>query len=100
MYTIRRTSTAPASPLVVQVDGQAADANDGQFQQGGVYAFMPAGQDDDHHQVPEHVARKIMASGLDQHLTCDPDLPAAVPAATEQPDGAKGATKAPAKPAK
>jgi len=75
MYLIKRTSTVPNSPLQVQVDGP-----DGAFQQGGVYYFQPAGQDNDQHQVSEHAARIIMGDpGLAQHFECDPALPDAVP---------------------
>jgi hypothetical protein len=88
MHTLKRITTNPGSALTIQVDHPTGDG-DGGFQVGGVYLFMPAGQDGDTHQVGEHAAQVIMGDpGLAAHFSCDPPLP--------QPDGAsggKGSTK-------
>ena len=82
MYQCKRLSTTPASPIRIQVDASQGDG-DGGFQMGGVFDFLPAGQDGDTHQVGEAAARAIMLDhGLAGHFECTPPIQA--DAATSQ----------------
>lgn len=86
MYLIRRVSKTPASPMVCQLD--APQDGDAGLQQGGVYYFMPAGEEGDRHQVPsEFAARAIMDDpGLAPHFACTPPLPAKAVAEKAEPE--------------
>jgi hypothetical protein len=92
MYTIRRVSTVPKSPLRVVVDQpQGKDAG---FGAGGSFYFYPAGSEDgpDQFGVTEHTARTIMGDrGLAVHFSCSPALPGTEPAASEPEEAAEPA---------
>ena len=76
MFTIKRISKVPNSPIRVAVDQPDPDGTDGGFQQGGVFNFAPKGQDGDTHQVSEHAAKAIMWDPtLADHFECTPHLP-------------------------
>lgn len=79
-FLLKRTSTAPDSPMrivVAQADGDEAGLN-----VGGTFFFEPAGKDGDQHQVSEHAAKVIMGDpGLAVHFECQPPLTQAAPVA-------------------
>lgn len=79
MYTIKRTSTTPNSPLRVMVDAAPNDdSGDLGMAGGGTFYFEPAGQDGDTAAVSRHAAQAIMHDpGLAVHFSCTPALPTA-----------------------
>ncbi len=76
MYTIKRISKVPGSPIRVAVDAPPPDGEDGGFQQGGVFVFEPKGKDGDTHQLGLHAAQAIMYDPtLADHFEATPDVP-------------------------
>lgn len=89
MYTMKRISTTPDSPIriLVQADQQDGDAG---LNMGGSFFFMPAGQDGDQAAVSEATARGIMADpSLAVHFEVNPALPGA-----EEPQAGQEAPRA------
>lgn len=94
MYLIKRTTTAPNSPLAITVDRKDPDSTDAGFSGGGSFLFMPAGDPDgnDQAQVDEHCAKALMLDpGNAVHFSCEPPLPGAAGAAAG--DAAAGKRK-------
>lgn len=89
MFTLRRITTTPGSPLSIMVDAPPAQADgDGGFAMGGHYLFYPAGSEDGEtsFQVPEHAARIIMGDpGLAPHFECSPPLESKSDRAADEP---------------
>jgi hypothetical protein len=84
MYTLRRITTVPNSPLRILVDEPAPDSPDAGFTAGGSFLFEPAGQDGDTAGVSDHTAAVIMGdTSLAAHFDCSPPWvnPNAAPAA-------------------
>jgi hypothetical protein len=93
MYTITRTSTAPKTPLRIQIS--QPDGDTAGLAAAGTFYFAPAGSDGDTVvNMTEHQARAIMGDvTLAEHFHCDPPLPAAAvatpdPVAEPEPDAA------------
>lgn len=86
MFTLKRISTTPDSPIRILVDQAQGDGDTG-MALGGSFFFMPAGQEGDMAQVPETTARAILADpSLAVHFECTPALPEPVRPDLVQPD--------------
>lgn len=75
MFTVTRTSAAPASPMRVLMNLPDADGNPG-FS--GAFSFDPAGTEDGAcaYTMDERQARAIMDDpGMAPHFECSPELP-------------------------
>lgn len=75
MFTMKRISKTPDSPIriLVQEDQQDGDAG---LTMGGSFMFFPAGQEGDQAAVSEVTARGIMADpSLAPHFEVTPALP-------------------------
>lgn len=85
MYTLKRITDVPNSPLRILVDAPAADSPDAGFTVGGTFYFEPAGQEGDTATVGEHAARAIMGdAGLSPHFECTPPWAPEKPAKAEK----------------
>lgn len=72
-YNLKRTTTAPNSPMRVMISDPA---NGDLLNSGGTFYFMPAGQDGDNHDVNEYVATEVMADkSMAVHFECTPPAP-------------------------
>ncbi len=79
MFTVKRISTVPASPLRVLVSAPTGDTQDAGLAAGGSFYFYPAGSEDGESSfgMDEGTARGIMDDpGLAVHFECTPALPA------------------------
>lgn len=76
MFTLKRTTTEPGSPIEIMVD-QPQDG-DGGFTGGGHFRFYPAGSDEgpDTAQVSDLAAKAIMDDPeVAKHFSCTPPWP-------------------------
>lgn len=77
MFTLKRISTTPNSPIRVQVDAPAD--GEGGFGQGGTFNFYPAGQEDMgdvQHVMTQRAASTILDDpNLAGHFECTPPWP-------------------------
>jgi hypothetical protein len=89
MFTVKRVTSEPNSPLRVVIDRPQGDGDAGLAAE-GVFYFFPAGSEDGEteHGMSEFAARVIMGDpGLAPHFECSPELDAPAEAGPTAPRG-------------